>query len=81
MEEHGIDKGNTYNMDEKGFYVGIAYCRKRIFSKAVWESGERVVLFSPLSRYYTKELNNYLQRTQGLTRITKRDFYNNFWPA
>ena len=33
--EHGIDKRNTYNMDEKGFFVGIANRRKRIFSKAV----------------------------------------------
>src|SRR4051812_23218903 len=30
-----------------------------------------VVLFSPLSRYYTNELNHYLQRSQGITRITK----------
>jgi hypothetical protein len=37
-----------------------------------------VVLFAPLSRHYTKELTHYLQRTQGLTRITKRDFYSNF---
>ena len=41
MEEHGIDERNTYNMDEKGFFVGIANRRKRIFSKAVWEAGER----------------------------------------
>jgi hypothetical protein len=40
-----------------------------------------VVLFAPLSRHYTEELTHYLQRTQGLTRITKRDFYSNFWPA
>ncbi|KAF1934453.1 uncharacterized protein M421DRAFT_51288, partial [Didymella exigua CBS 183.55] len=41
MREHGIDKRNTYNMDEKGFYVGIAHCTKRIFSKAVYKSKER----------------------------------------
>jgi transposase len=41
MVEHGIDERNTYNMDEKGFFVGVANRRKRIFSKAVWESGER----------------------------------------
>jgi hypothetical protein len=41
MEEHGIDERNTYNMDEKGFFVGIADRRKRIFSKAIWEAGER----------------------------------------
>lgn len=41
IEEHGIEERNTYNMDEKGFFVGVADRRKRIFSKAVWEAGER----------------------------------------
>jgi hypothetical protein len=210
MREHGIDERNTYNMDEKGFFVGIAKRTKRIFSKAVWESKERtatmrdgnrewitllacvcasgdalppaliyqgtsgfqsswvddllaeqhqvfvshsasgwsnndlglawlqqvferytaakarrqwrllildghashltpdfleyceakrimvmvypphsthslqpldVVLFSPLSKHYTEQLTQQLQRTQGLSRITKRDFFGNFWPA
>jgi hypothetical protein len=40
-----------------------------------------VVLFSPLSKNYTNELNYFLQRSQGITRITKRDFFNNFWAA
>jgi hypothetical protein len=40
-----------------------------------------VVLFSPLSKHYTEELTKRLQRTQGISRITKRDFYSNFWPA
>ena len=39
--EYRIDERNTYNMDKKGFFVGIANRRKRIFSKAVWEAGER----------------------------------------
>ena len=41
MVEYRIDERNTYNMDKKGFFVGIANRRKRIFSKAVWEAGER----------------------------------------
>ncbi|KAF1922314.1 uncharacterized protein M421DRAFT_10665 [Didymella exigua CBS 183.55] len=101
MREHSVDERNTYNMDEKGFFVGINSHTKRIVSKAIWESKERtaalrdgnrewvtllacpldVVLFAPLSRHYTKKLTHYLQRTQGLTRITKPDFYSNFWPA
>jgi hypothetical protein len=40
-----------------------------------------VVLFSPLSRNYTTELNRSLQRSQGITRITKRDFFRIFWAA
>jgi hypothetical protein len=37
-----------------------------------------VVLFSPLSKNYTNELNYFLQRSQGITRITRRDFFDNF---
>ena len=40
-----------------------------------------VAIFSPLSKRYTDELNKSLQRSQGRSRITKRDFYGNFWPA
>jgi hypothetical protein len=40
-----------------------------------------VVLFSPLSQYYTQELDRHLYRSQGITNITKRDFFSNFWPA
>lgn len=40
-----------------------------------------VVLFSPLSRNYTTELNRNSQRSQRLTSVTKRDFYSNFWAA
>jgi hypothetical protein len=210
MREYGVDERNTYNMDEKDFFVGINSRTKRIVSKAIWESKEHtaalrygnrewvtllacvcasgealppaliyqgisgiqstwvddlvaeqhqvfifhsatgwsnndlglawlqqvfdrytaakarrqwrllildghgshltpkfleycnancillmvfpphsthslqpldVVLFAPLLRHYTEELTHYLQRTQGLPRITKQDFYSNFWPA
>ncbi|KAI1675628.1 DDE-1 domain containing protein [Pyrenophora tritici-repentis] len=40
-----------------------------------------VVLFSPLSRNYTSELNRNLQRSQGIMRVTKREFYSIFWAA
>jgi hypothetical protein len=40
-----------------------------------------VVLFGPLSKYYTQNLDRHLHRSQGITRITKRDFFENFWPA
>ncbi|KAI1666488.1 DDE-1 domain containing protein [Pyrenophora tritici-repentis] len=36
-----------------------------------------VVLFSPLSTNYTKELNRSTHRSQGITRITKRAFFSN----
>jgi transposase len=41
MREHGVDERNTYNMDEKGFFVGINSRTRRIVSKAIWESRER----------------------------------------
>jgi hypothetical protein len=35
MREHGVDERNTYNMDKKGFFVGITSRTKRIVSRAV----------------------------------------------
>jgi transposase len=34
MQEHGVDARNTYNMDEKGFYIGVSKRSKRVFTKA-----------------------------------------------
>jgi hypothetical protein len=39
--EYDLDARDTYNMDEKGFFVGITTRTKRVFSKAVWASRER----------------------------------------
>jgi hypothetical protein len=41
MQEYNIDERNTYNMDEKGFFVGITNRSKRVFTKAIWASKER----------------------------------------
>jgi hypothetical protein len=40
-----------------------------------------VVLFSPLSGAYTIQLGRRTQRSQGLTRTAKADFFTNFWEA
>jgi hypothetical protein len=37
MREYDLDERNTYNMDEKGFFVGIASHSKRVFSKTAWQ--------------------------------------------
>ncbi|KAF1964240.1 hypothetical protein BU23DRAFT_633012, partial [Bimuria novae-zelandiae CBS 107.79] len=37
MREYDLDERNTYNMDKKGFFIGIASRSKRVFSKAVWK--------------------------------------------
>ncbi|KAH4914299.1 hypothetical protein HBI79_242250 [Parastagonospora nodorum] len=40
MEEYNIEPGNTYNMDEKGFLIGLIGRSKRIFSQRQWEKKE-----------------------------------------
>jgi hypothetical protein len=40
-----------------------------------------VVLFALLSKYYLQELDHYLHQSQGITRVTKHDFFTIFKPA
>jgi len=40
MQYYEIRPENTYNMDEKGFFVGVAKPSKRVFTKALWASKE-----------------------------------------
>jgi hypothetical protein len=40
MEEYDIKTKNTYNIDEKGFLLGVISRLKRIFSKRMWVKGE-----------------------------------------
>jgi len=39
-----------------------------------------VSLFLPLSTAYSQEVDFYITATQGLTGISKRDFWRFFWP-
>jgi hypothetical protein len=41
MREYNVGARNTYNMDEKGFFVAITTRSKRVFTKAIWASKER----------------------------------------
>jgi hypothetical protein len=50
MREYDVDARNTYNMDEKGFSIGIAHRSKRDFSKAVSETKERMVAIQDSNR-------------------------------
>jgi hypothetical protein len=36
MEEYKIQRRLTFNMDEKGFMIGVEAKSKRVFSKEVW---------------------------------------------
>ncbi|RYN60141.1 hypothetical protein AA0119_g13293 [Alternaria tenuissima] len=40
MREYDVDAHNTYNMGEKGFFIGITNRTKRMVSKGLWASGE-----------------------------------------
>jgi hypothetical protein len=40
-----------------------------------------VVIFKPLATAYNTEVANFLEDCQGLSSITKRDFFRMFWAA
>jgi hypothetical protein len=40
ITHYGIEPRHTYNMDEKGFLIGITGRSKRIFSRKMWEMKE-----------------------------------------
>jgi hypothetical protein len=39
MEEYGIKPWLIYNMDEKGFLIGVLSKQKRVFARRVYEEG------------------------------------------
>ncbi|RYN88163.1 hypothetical protein AA0119_g12098 [Alternaria tenuissima] len=40
IAEYNVDAEHTYNMDEKGFMIGITGRSKRVFSRRMWEKKE-----------------------------------------
>ncbi|KAF2825387.1 hypothetical protein CC86DRAFT_271795, partial [Ophiobolus disseminans] len=40
MSQYEIIPENTYNMDEKGFMIGVTTRSKRVFSKRQWDKKE-----------------------------------------
>ena len=40
-----------------------------------------VSLFAPLATFYSQGLDNFIQATQGLCKMNKREFYKLFKPA
>lgn len=40
-----------------------------------------ISLFSPLATYYSQELNQFTAESEGLIRLTKRDFFRLFWTS
>jgi hypothetical protein len=50
ITHYGIDPRHTYNMDEKGFLIGITGRSKRVFSRKMWERKEVRVAIQDGSR-------------------------------
>jgi AraC-like DNA-binding protein len=40
IAEYKVDAEHTYNMDEKGFMIGVTTRTKHVFSRRMWEKGE-----------------------------------------
>ena len=40
IDEYNVEVEDTYNMDEKGFLIGITTRTKHVFSRRMWEKGE-----------------------------------------
>ena len=40
MRQYNIEPGNMYNMDEKGFMLGVTSRSKRVFTRELWEQGK-----------------------------------------
>jgi hypothetical protein len=40
LAKYNIEAGNSYNMDEKGFMLGVVHKSKRVFSRHQYEQGE-----------------------------------------
>ena len=40
IDEYNISLQNLYNIDEKGFLIGVLYQIKRVFSKEVFKKGK-----------------------------------------
>jgi hypothetical protein len=50
MEEHEIQPHNSYNMDEKGFVIGVIGNSKRTFTCTQWERKEVTTALQDRSR-------------------------------
>jgi hypothetical protein len=66
----------------------IKYCDKNRILLAIFPAHSThtlqpldVAIFGPLSTNYTKQLRAFINDSQGLTRLTKRDFFRLFWPT
>jgi hypothetical protein len=40
IKQYDVAPSETYNMDEKGFMMGVIGRSKRLFSRRQWEKGE-----------------------------------------
>ena len=64
----------------------LDWCDQRKILVAVYPSHSThrlqpldIGLFSPLANYYSQNVSNWMHKTQALSRLTKRDFFELFW--
>ncbi|KAF7572881.1 hypothetical protein PtrM4_077860 [Pyrenophora tritici-repentis] len=50
IEQYNVEPRHTYNMDEKGFLIGVLSKMKRVFSRRRYESGEMKTLLQDGNR-------------------------------
>ena len=69
-------------------YDFIEYCHQKRIILAVLPPHSTqtlqpldVVCFKSLASHYSSELDDHLQQSQGLSPLSKGDFFNLFWPA
>lgn len=53
MQNYDRELCNTYNIDERGFFVGITTRSKCVFSKAVWQAKLRTAAIQDGNREWT----------------------------
>jgi hypothetical protein len=50
IREYDVDVGHIYNMDEKGFMIGVTSRTKRVFSKQLWQQKKVTASFQDGNR-------------------------------
>ena len=54
MEQYAVEPQNVYNMDEKGFMIGMVTKSKRIFNKAQYQRGKLRGVFQDGNREWIR---------------------------
>jgi hypothetical protein len=75
MQQYEVEPRNTYNMDENGFFVGIAARSKRIFTKRTWVEEKRTAAIQDGSRKWITLLACVCASGVSLPYMGARPYY------